>query len=236
MDSELNVYDLKLGNYVFYQGAENKRLSVITLIYDIDVDVEIIDGREKFHSTYRPNCLEKLEPIPLNGTWLIKFGFDAAKMPYPFIPTWKHGEMVLYDYWPEYYQLRLPTGNVNVKYVHELQNLAYFSMGEEFELNEEDKRKGKNLRNEWGEMLSIEHNLSPVNTEPPVNAEDRLWQEVKSLEQKYKRNLSEMKRIIEEQSGISFKIQKKLKRIHKKKSRWKEKLNSKYGIIFRRNG
>lgn len=50
----------------------------------------------------------------------------------------------------------------------------------------------------------------------------QLWQEIKSLEQEYKRNISAISKLEARQSDVSFQIQKKLDTIQKLAERYDE--------------
>jgi DNA anti-recombination protein RmuC len=46
------------------------------------------------------------------------------------------------------------------------------------------------------------------------------WQEIKSLEQEYKRNISQIQQLEERQSDISFEVQKRLENIQKESEKY----------------
>ena len=46
------------------------------------------------------------------------------------------------------------------------------------------------------------------------------WQEIKSLEQEYKRNISQIQQLEERQSDISFEVQKRLNKIQKEAEKY----------------
>jgi len=75
---------------------------------------------------------EKYKPIPLNEEWLVKFGFEKDKSAFIY------GYYALYNneiYWSGgVYSACDSISNIEIKYVHQLQNLIFALTGEELTL------------------------------------------------------------------------------------------------------
>jgi hypothetical protein len=76
----------------------------------------------------------KLDPIPLTEEWLLKFGFEITKnfQTKDRFQTHKKDGII----WFEYGYIR-----VELKYVHELQNLYFALFGEELTIKQQEKPK-----------------------------------------------------------------------------------------------
>lgn len=76
--------------------------------------------------------IDNVEPIPITGEWLLRFGFDKSEYVGYFTPCAKYmidwddiNSFILYkDY---------GTKDVKIQYVHQLQNLYYALTGKELE-------------------------------------------------------------------------------------------------------
>lgn len=128
---ELTANELRIGNYLNYQGKIIK--------------VEGIHNRTIYHSDrqFDQVGVEKyitFEPIPLTEEWLFKFGFEKDK--YDYFHHIKSKIIIGHTTTDEFFEYEYLTGFQNshtemceLKYVHELQNLYYCLCGKELQIN-----------------------------------------------------------------------------------------------------
>lgn len=127
----MEANELRLSNIVDYNGVNFKIYSVRSPEPNADDyynDKSIITI---WNNGLADVCIDDLNPIPLTEEWLIKFGFEKTKG-YVF----KIDKFSLFDH--NYDQgnlfLKLNSQNVpliNIKYVHQLQNLYFALTGKE---------------------------------------------------------------------------------------------------------
>ena len=125
---ELTANELRIGNYLNYQGKIIK--------------VEGIHNRTIYHSDrqFDQVGVEKyitFEPIPLTEEWLLKFGFGKSDE-----HEYGSNEHDLFGFYYDYhfnkFYLDTPEDNIYIpfiKYVHQLQNLYHCLCGNELQIN-----------------------------------------------------------------------------------------------------
>ena len=125
----MKANELRLGNYVNH-NIENKAYKVETLSVAPNGDVLVLHG-------YFPHCtLDFVSPIPLTEEWLIKFGFrkqiNEDDVPYYFSNQPMHiGAKRFSGLYENGDCFGLLGNGLNIKYVHQLQNLYFALTGEE---------------------------------------------------------------------------------------------------------
>ena len=132
--------ELRIGNYVFIDKALLNELAddlgeiieseyfKVSLIDRMFCNV-IINGKEVEFQ------LVDLNPIPLTEEWLIKFGFSQVFITDPQEPGaeskyWK-GYFKIISHSGESFSLYYNDKPVNIKYIHQLQNLYFALTGKE---------------------------------------------------------------------------------------------------------
>jgi hypothetical protein len=116
----MKVNDLRIGNYVYSE------------IFDMTIKVEgiIFGGAIQFHRK-EYDYIEQVfsfEPIPLAEEWLLRLGFTLDHEQQSFC----HRTFVLNDFeLIEEMDGRYTYNNIEIKYVHKLQNLYFALTGEE---------------------------------------------------------------------------------------------------------
>lgn len=112
--------ELRIGNWVEVDGRIDKVLVIYPDAIDCKIDESILCEYMKF-----------VEPIPLTGEWLAKFGFVLAGLEWvgPMCLEQHHGEL----YYSAGESLQL---SIDIKSVHQLQNLYHALTGEELEIKE----------------------------------------------------------------------------------------------------
>ena len=80
---------------------------------------------------------EKLKPIPLTEEWLKRFGYYTSNGPWGTIAVRGDGRKTTYqlDRYGEYWTHDREGYRVDLKYVHQLQNLYFALTGEELNQN-----------------------------------------------------------------------------------------------------
>lgn len=110
----MKVSELRIGNWLIYSPDETWS--------------EVIEVLE---SDFHYSVYKDFEPIPLTEEWLKRFGFEKDATDW-----WYIGESIgLKRYNDETFKAYVP--NVDVKHVHQLQNLYFALTGEELELKEQ---------------------------------------------------------------------------------------------------
>lgn len=123
----IGINELRIGNLVNY-GTQNGAIRIVNSMNEGIFDNIYIETGEEFEWTECSN----IEPIPLNEAWLIKFGF-LKRNGYGFNKTdfdllaFKVADSIGYNF--RFYGL-----NVEVKYVHQLQNLYFCLAGKELKI------------------------------------------------------------------------------------------------------
>ena len=113
----MKAQELRIGNWVEHDGS----------LGEVE-DIQKNDIGSFFDGVYFNCYIKDLEPIPLTEDWLVKFGFvkedDFGKIEFQFNP------LVLYKqdkiYWSD-----ILWDSLEIKHVHQLQNLYFALTGEE---------------------------------------------------------------------------------------------------------
>jgi len=130
----MKIQDLRLGNYIELRYENEGYCEVISIDKNGCIDVEYPDGE----IIYDRECkFENHEPIPLTEEWLLKFGF--IKHHHDYINSMENLVLMLREIetneWIyKLYPIELGTAQqpkaVNIKSIHQLQNL-YFALTSE---------------------------------------------------------------------------------------------------------
>ena len=117
----ITASELRIGNYVF---DGNRELTQVKSIIEGAINYELDYG----NLWANQECyFENLNPIPITEEWLLKFGFEKCEY---LKNTWDNGSIIIslkYDIF--YYELL--NGTVDIKYIHQLQNLYFALTGKE---------------------------------------------------------------------------------------------------------
>ena len=115
----INEFDLRIGNLVFYQGSIQKITSII----------EVDSIKRYFISTKKINgeLISEYDPIPLTACWMMKMGFvlfgkEDSKHPQDWYWSKPNFGFSIFNKTWDCRHI-----NYNLKYVHQLQNL-YFAI------------------------------------------------------------------------------------------------------------
>lgn len=138
------VTELRIGNYVTLTeklrremwdnqiSAYNEYFKVDTIYSDGDVVLELDDENVDFES-------KDIQPIELTEEWLLKLNFEKKEV---------YVSGVMYDGWLNFsfhldinhikntFFYHWMGGNIEIKYVHQLQNLFFALTGEELTIKE----------------------------------------------------------------------------------------------------
>ena len=118
--------ELRIGNYVTFTDETNTIVAISPA-----------DFAREFHKGYH---FDGYEPIPLTEDWLVRFGFECEEQEATGIALyneWSIGRFCLLtdgtEGWAKdsYAKTFLDEPNVEVKHVHQLQNLFYCLCSEE---------------------------------------------------------------------------------------------------------
>ena len=118
----MKASELRIGNFVQHKCGAHYKISA----YDI---VDVADG------TFN------IEPIPLTGEWLSRFGFERSENQNN-TPSWtwkKNNEVWFYETWKDrdiYVNSFLRRNQKQINHVHQLQNLYFALTGEELTIKE----------------------------------------------------------------------------------------------------
>ena len=133
----MKASELRIGNWVEIQGLESK-------IILVDTEGCICENEycEDFENN---NITQNLQPIPLTEEWLKRLGFEKdeeydesglvdyrltlMKNSLEFVSFWNSEEIT---------SVNQPQTGVDVKHVHQLQNLYFALTGEELNQNKEN--------------------------------------------------------------------------------------------------
>jgi hypothetical protein len=112
----MKANELRIGNLCQdkISGAQLK----VTGTHKNDISFYVID-RNLF--PLQPGW--QAEPIPLTEEWLVKFGLMSTELGF-----WNNGDAIYFDYGKENEK------SIELKYVHQLQNLYFALTGEELEM------------------------------------------------------------------------------------------------------
>lgn len=144
----MEARELRIGNY--YQGG-------LEIKGSFEAKLNLSDFNRVFLLTSdhlqvllsMPDWLKFIKPIPLTEEWLRKFGMDSLDMEIDYVEWgFDNGEKFnivqdgIGNKFPFYFEYDLGFGNnrIEIKYVHQLQNLFYCLTGNELELKEEVKK------------------------------------------------------------------------------------------------
>lgn len=124
--------DLRIGNLITskqWKGAHS--ISGIELTED-GFDLKV----NGYVHRYEPSVYFDIEPIPLTEEWLLKLGFEKEETGI-YTEKWflyKKDDFVLHwrNQYPEFGWLE----SIEIKYVHQLQNLFYALTGTELEIRD----------------------------------------------------------------------------------------------------
>ncbi len=121
--------ELRIGNFVMDRGG--KILFIDHWEYENKISEKRVDGLHPF-----TEFVEYLQPIPLTEEWLLKFGFE---MEYSQLTNIYKYFLVNapFGYSQGQFNVFTQTGcfSVEIKYVHQLQNLYFALTNEELEIN-----------------------------------------------------------------------------------------------------
>ena len=122
----MKANELRIGNWIVDEKAPNTPEQVDLRLLKV---VQEVDGK---YGDY-----ERMQPIPLNEEWMGKLGFSHTDEN----DDWQHGTTLSWNKQGqvclhEVAQERWALVAIDVKYVHQLQNLYFALTGEELEVKE----------------------------------------------------------------------------------------------------
>ena len=116
----MKANELRIGNLVKY--SDKDLLFTVTEISQAGIGVE-----NEIEETWIE--LDSFEPIPLTEEWLLKFGFEKIGVNFHLNNFCIWFKLIHENYW-----FRYDNQGIEIKYVHQLQNLFYCLCGEELTL------------------------------------------------------------------------------------------------------
>lgn len=122
----MEVSELRIGNLFFY----GKRLAEISCIFRTHFNCEEHSTRISFGNSIQCN----FEPIPLTEEWLLKFGFEKRGVNRTRWTFWK---IDLVEDEKGIYSFDESRIYIDIKYVHQLQNIYFALTGEELTFKSE---------------------------------------------------------------------------------------------------
>lgn len=124
----MEAKNFRIGNWV---NGEYRGFSNDVQIYGMDKKVI-----QHSHESVQPLPTEHFNPIPLNEEWLVKFGFNKGEESYLWERT-GNGFTIEFETGNGVVGCYLERVELDVIYVHELQNLFFALTGTELELKNE---------------------------------------------------------------------------------------------------
>jgi hypothetical protein len=130
----MEAKEFRIGNLINYRIVDKmderqEWLEVSEIDYD---DLRIFGIKDKIDNDY--------QPIPLTEEWLLKFGIKNANFIHEIKPQIVHIYSINKWFFAinEDGNIRMlhPVNEINIKYVHQLQNLYFALTGTELEYNE----------------------------------------------------------------------------------------------------
>lgn len=112
----LKANELRIGNYVKYESFKKP------------IQVSVIDTTET-------NIVTTAKPIQLTEKWLLKFGFNEKMFGWWSSVLFLRVDKIDKSFWFDWAGT-METKCINIKYVHQLQNLYFALTGEELFLIE----------------------------------------------------------------------------------------------------
>jgi hypothetical protein len=117
----MKAAELRIGNYVKGLG-----FNIFWIVEGIENDF--------IYSSKAWRLLSCFEPIPLTEEWLLEFGFEKEYINQTGCDFFRFGEHEIF-YYPEKkefkYDMLILSDGVNIKHIHQLQNLYFALAGEE---------------------------------------------------------------------------------------------------------
>jgi len=125
--------ELRIGNWVYNANYKNKFPTKVHGIDEIGIDPQL--EFEDIHcSIGYESLLSNLEPIPLTEEILLKCGFvNIESKTVDILKFFGGGITVCYDKVDKYYYIKLHS-NIELKHLHQLQNLYFALTGEELKI------------------------------------------------------------------------------------------------------
>lgn len=124
----MKANELRIGNLV---SAIHPRY------HEKEIVVESISGTDSINVDFRSYSLDEIEPIPLTEDWLLKFGFNKDApyyLKHPLIVGLLANEKDVNYCESEDSEDVLQLSKVELKYVHQLQNLYFALAGKELSI------------------------------------------------------------------------------------------------------
>lgn len=130
--------ELKLNNLIIPLIGSLEHIGKITSISSNFINYDLIDDNfEEYLSISHESTLSNIKPIPLTEEWLLKFGFEKGN---DFIGDCFYIEREKEDFVlhpkKDYFYFYFLYDSVEVKHVHQLQNLYFVLTNEELTLKE----------------------------------------------------------------------------------------------------
>jgi hypothetical protein len=124
--------ELRIGNNIFYNGNKNE-IGVVTEIkqsFDPIIQYVGINGRQDLYYQTK-----HIKPIPLTEGWLVRFGFFKHNNAYVLEKPKENSINFQFSIWNDftYNSSEFP---IELKHVHELQNLYWVLCGKELTLKQ----------------------------------------------------------------------------------------------------
>jgi hypothetical protein len=121
---------------------EARELRISNLVYSNGEVVQIVQIERRYKEVYRINDVDNnqaLKPIPLTEEWLLKFGFKWKNH------SLNNDKIRIYSFkgngdYSAHFTMGSNLIDIELKYVHQLQNLVYALTGKELELINQDKK------------------------------------------------------------------------------------------------
>ena len=124
----MRTRELRIGNYVSHYVGDDLKVDVIA-----DVGYHLLSSAKSITSRKDSDVIKSLEPIPLTEEWLLKFGFDKLEG-WDDTFFFQLNDVQILEYNVSGYDY----DGVNIKHVHQLQNLYFALTGEELKLKDNE--------------------------------------------------------------------------------------------------